>query len=187
MDQARRRQVLQIVQPHEHPQRQAAPKAAKKTEDAQPAPAEPEPRAPEPAKPISEAVQVTEKDLNEPYAPVETSTIIALALACIPNLAAADCFKGSNKRPDHPLEVINFFYNAGCELQGNKLEKNKEFKKTGKSTDEKCLNVLVKNHGDTRTVTSDEAVAAWAREWTGCEHGGKRTDGTLEYIWHLDC
>lgn len=114
---------------------------------------------------------------------MKTSYVIALAFACAPSLATAKCFGGSNKRPDHGLEVISFFYEAGCELQQNKLEAGKGFKKTGKSTDGKCLNVLVQNHGDTRTVTSDQAVDAWAREWVGCEHGGKRTYGDkLEYM-----
>jgi hypothetical protein len=114
---------------------------------------------------------------------MKTSNVMALAFACAPSLATATCLGGSNTRPDHGLEVIKFFYDAGCELQQNPLGGGAEFKKTGKSTDGKCLNVLVKNHGDTKTVTSDQAVDAWAREWVGCEHGGKRTyDDKLEYM-----
>ncbi|KAK3318228.1 hypothetical protein B0H66DRAFT_590964 [Apodospora peruviana] len=113
-----------------------------------------------------------------------------LALAFVAtSLAAADCLGGSNKRPDHSLDVIEFFYSAGCELQSQEVAKGGEFKKTGKSRDGKCMNVLVKNHGDNNAkVTSNQAVDAWAREWVGCEHGGKREyEDKLEYIWHLDC
>jgi hypothetical protein len=114
---------------------------------------------------------------------MKVSNILALALACAPGLGAAKCFGGGNKRPDHGLEVIEFFYGAGCELQMNQLEGGKEFKKTGKSSDGKCLNVLVKNHGDTRTVSSNQAVDAWTREWVGCEQGGESSyDDKLEYV-----
>ncbi|KXJ91827.1 hypothetical protein Micbo1qcDRAFT_174851 [Microdochium bolleyi] len=118
---------------------------------------------------------------------MKSSTVIALAISCASG-ATARCFGGSNTRPDHGLEVIEFFYAAGCELQMGTLGAGKEFKKTGKSSDGKCMNVLVKNHGGDRTVTSDQAVDAWTREWVGCEHGGERSfsDG-LEYVWHLDC
>jgi hypothetical protein len=114
---------------------------------------------------------------------MKASNVIALAFAYAANLAAADCFGGSNKRPDHGLEVIEFFYAAGCELQMNQLESGKEFKKSAKSSDGKCLNVLVKNHGETRTVSSNQAVDAWTREWVGCEHGGERSyDDSFEYV-----
>lgn len=114
-----------------------------------------------------------------------SSVLIQLALAIsAPSLVAAKCFAGSNTRPDHGLEVIEFFYSAGCELQSQELASGAEFKKTGKSSDGKCLNVLVKNHGSgNRKVTSGQAVDAWAREWVGCEHGGKREyDDQLEYM-----
>jgi len=114
---------------------------------------------------------------------MKTSNILALAFACLPNLSIAKCFGGSNTRPDHGLEVVSFFYDAGCELQQNPLAGGTEFLKKGTSTDGKCLNVLVKNHGDTKTVTSDQAVDAWIREWVGCEHGGKSSyDDKLEYV-----
>jgi hypothetical protein len=114
---------------------------------------------------------------------MKTSNVLALAFACAPGLAAANCFSGSNERPDHGLEVIKFFYGAGCELQMNQLEDGKEFLKKGTTSDGKCLNVLVKNHGDTRTVSSNQAVDAWTREWVGCEHGGKSSyDDKLEYV-----
>ncbi|KAK5737646.1 hypothetical protein LTR17_006508 [Elasticomyces elasticus] len=114
---------------------------------------------------------------------MRTSTILVLAFTFAPGLATASCFGGSNTRPDHGLEVIEFFYAAGCELQQNQLGGGQEYKKTGKSSDGKCLNVLVKNHGDTRTVSSGQAVDAWTREWTGCEHGGERGyDDNLEYV-----
>jgi hypothetical protein len=114
---------------------------------------------------------------------MKTFNIIALAFACAPGLATANCFGGKNTRPDHGLEVIEFFYAAGCELQMSQLGGGQEFKKTAKSTDGKCLNVLVKNHGDTRTVSSNQAVDAWTREWVGCEQGGKSSyDDKLEYV-----
>lgn len=114
---------------------------------------------------------------------MKASNIISLAVICAPGLATAKCFGGSNQRPDHGLDVIEFFYTAGCELQSSPLGAGAEFKKTGTSSDGKCLNVLVKNHGDERTVTSNQAVDAWAREWVGCEHGGESSyDDNLEYV-----
>jgi hypothetical protein len=38
-------------------------------------------------------------------------------------------FGGGNKRPDHDLEVIEFFYASGCELQMSQLGGGREFKK----------------------------------------------------------
>ena len=117
---------------------------------------------------------------------MKPSTITALALACIPNLAAARCFGGSNQRPFHALEVMSFFYEAGCELQQNPVVPfpDGQFEKRGKASDGKCLNVLVKNHTpDAQIITSDRAVDAWAREWVGCEHGGEfRYEDGIEYM-----
>ncbi|ETS85188.1 hypothetical protein PFICI_03213 [Pestalotiopsis fici W106-1] len=87
-------------------------------------------------------------------------------------------------RPEHGIEVVDFFFAAGSELQMNPLGANNEFKKTGKSSDGKFLNVLVKNNGDERTVSSNQAVDAWIREWVGCEHGGERSyDDKLDYTY----
>lgn len=114
---------------------------------------------------------------------MKTQNILTLAITLSAPLATARCFGGSNTRPEHGLEVIEFFYAAGCELQQNELAGGSEFKKTGKSSDGKCLNVLVKNHGDSKTVSSNQAVDAWTREWVGCEAGGERKyDDSLEYV-----
>ncbi|KAF7561615.1 hypothetical protein G7046_g2516 [Stylonectria norvegica] len=119
---------------------------------------------------------------------MKTAYIISIAVACAPGLVSARCFGGSNTRPDHGIEVVEFFYAAGCELQSNILGGGAEFSKRGMTGDGKCLNVLVKNHGGDRTVTSNQAVDAWIREWVGCEHGGESSyDDQLEYVWHLDC
>lgn len=113
---------------------------------------------------------------------MKANTFLPLALA-VPSLVSADCFGGSNKRPDHGLEVIEFFYEAACELERSPLANGGEFHKKKTTSDGKCMNVLVKNSGNENTVRSGQSVDAWAREWTGCEHGGKTSyDDKLEYM-----
>lgn len=96
----------------------------------------------------------------EAYLSGNTFNVVALTFACAPGLATANCFVGSNLRPDHGLEAIGFFYAAGCELKTNQFGGGQELKKTGKSTDGKCLNVLAKNQSDTRAVSSNQTVDA---------------------------
>ncbi|KAI0123736.1 hypothetical protein BJ170DRAFT_697530 [Xylariales sp. AK1849] len=125
--------------------------------------------------------------LNKSTTPIITmkpSTIFTLALASSGALVQGKCFGGNNKRPDHGLEVIEFFYSKGCEVQNaGSLAPGNEHIYTGKTTDKKCLNVKVKNNSkDNKGLTSNQMIDAWAREWIGCEHGGTTTyDDKLEY------
>lgn len=115
---------------------------------------------------------------------MKLSTFFTLAIASSPALVNARCFGGGNLRPDHGIEVVEFFYAAGCEVQsGAALTPGQEYFKHGKSSDGKCLNVKVKNNGGADySASSNQLVDAWIREWVGCEHGGTSSypDG-LEY------
>lgn len=115
---------------------------------------------------------------------MKPSAVFAIAFVFIPSLVAADCFGGDKQLPDHGLEVIEFMYASGCDLQhfGN-LGPGKEFKKSIKTSDNICVNVNVWNKSDSdKTLTASQAVDAWSREWVGCDHGGRRKyDDGLEY------
>jgi hypothetical protein len=114
---------------------------------------------------------------DSPVIKKKTPNVIALAFAC------AKYFGGSNKRPDHGLEVIEFFYASGCELQMSQLGGGREFKKAAKLTHGKWLNVKFKELGGTMMVSSNRAIDAWTREWVGYELCGEGShDEKLECV-----
>lgn len=99
---------------------------------------------------------------------------VALYLSTTVN---ADCFGGSNKRPDHGIEFVEFAAGAGYEVDGV-WSPGSTHLKTGKTSDGVCLNLKLENQSSqTMLMTVEKAMDAWIREWVGCEHGGSTKYG----------
>ncbi|KAK3317920.1 hypothetical protein B0H66DRAFT_477942 [Apodospora peruviana] len=100
--------------------------------------------------------------------------------------AAAECFKGSNKRPDHGVNWMEQALVAAqnCEKRGVFPDKAEIWTSTKGKMAGTCMSFGLKNlSGGFKSVTTEQVLDAFMREYIGCEHGGKRKyeDG-LEYV-----